>query len=80
MLKQRNLFLGQKPRNSPRRIGDNIPVSERRFKLLREERVDEYNRPFSVARISYRPATWGKARAFIVSRRLKDLKGRRVSR
>jgi len=43
-----------------------------------EESEDEEGRPCSIARISYCPATWKKARTYIVSRRLKDLRGQKV--
>ena len=43
-----------------------------------DEGVDEKGRPYSIARITYRPVTWKKARTYLVSRRLKDLKGQRV--
>ena len=43
-----------------------------------EEAQDERGRPYSVARIRYRPKTWDKERTFVVSRRLKDLKGQQV--
>lgn len=37
------------------------------------EGIDERGRPYSVARIRYRPTTWsGPERTFIISRRLKD--------
>jgi len=42
------------------------------------EAVDERGSVCSVARITYRPKTWQKARTFIISRRLKDLKGQQV--
>ena len=43
-----------------------------------EESKDEEGQPCSIARISYCPATWKKARTYIVSRRLKDLRGQKV--
>jgi hypothetical protein len=43
-----------------------------------EEGTDEKGRPYSVARITYRPVTWKKARTYVVSRRLKDLRGQSV--
>ena len=43
-----------------------------------EEGEDEKGRPYSIARIRYRPVTWAEARTYIVSRRLKDLKGQEV--
>jgi hypothetical protein len=42
------------------------------------EGTDERGRPYSVARIRYRPATWAKARTYVVSRRLRDLRGQGV--
>jgi hypothetical protein len=42
------------------------------------EAADEYGNPCSVARITYKPKTWQKARTYIISRRLKDLKGQQV--
>jgi hypothetical protein len=42
------------------------------------EAADEYGSPCSVARIIYRPKTWQSARTFIISRRLKDLRGQQV--
>jgi hypothetical protein len=45
---------------------------------LWEEGVDEKGRAYSIARITYRPVTWKKARTYVVSRRLKDLKGQGV--
>lgn len=59
-------------------------ISASRNELLREailaipdsqwtEAQDEYGQPISVARISYCPKTWdGKARTYVVSRRLKE--------
>jgi hypothetical protein len=43
-----------------------------------EEGIDENGHHYSIARIPYRPKTWKKARTFILSRRLKDLKGQTV--
>jgi len=43
-----------------------------------EESWDEKEGPCSIARITYCPATWKKARTYIVSRRLIDLKGQTV--
>lgn len=43
-----------------------------------EEGTDEKGRCYSVARITYRPVTWSKARTYIISRRLKDLRGQKV--
>ena len=42
------------------------------------EGVDERGRPYSIARLTYRPATWAAARTYLISRRLKDLRGQRV--
>lgn len=42
------------------------------------EGQDDRGHPYSVARIQYQPKTWDRARTFIVSRRLKDLKGQGV--
>ena len=42
------------------------------------EAEDERGRPSSVARIRYCPKTWDKERTYVISRRLKDLKGQRV--
>jgi len=42
------------------------------------EAVDERGRVCSVARITYKPKTWQNARTFIISRRLKDLRGQQV--
>ena len=39
MAKQRNLFFGQLPRKSPRKIGENKPVPERRMPRLRPEQL-----------------------------------------
>jgi hypothetical protein len=43
-----------------------------------EEGIDPNGHPYSIARIRYRPKTWKKARTFILSRRLRDLKGQTV--
>lgn len=42
------------------------------------EGQDERGRPYSIARLRYRPKTWEKERTYIISRRLKELKGQRV--
>ena len=42
------------------------------------EAVDERGRLCSVVRVTYRPKTWQTARTFLISRRLKDLKGQQV--
>jgi hypothetical protein len=42
------------------------------------EARDELGRPCSLARIRYRPKTWKKERTYVISRRLKDLKGQQV--
>jgi hypothetical protein len=42
------------------------------------EGKDERGRPYSIARISYCPMKWKKERTYIISRRLKDLKGQKV--
>lgn len=42
------------------------------------EAQDERGRPCSLARIRYRPKTWKKERTYVISRRLKDLKGQKV--
>lgn len=43
-----------------------------------EEGVDERGHSYSIARMRYKPKTWNRARTFIISRRLKDLKGQEV--
>lgn len=43
------------------------------------EHTDERGRPFSIARLRYRPRTWSKERTYIISRRRKNLKGQTVS-
>jgi hypothetical protein len=40
-----------------------------------EEGTDERGRPYSIARISYRPKTWSEPRTFVVSRRLRAAHG-----
>jgi len=42
------------------------------------EGEDQQGRPFSIARLRYRPKTWKRERTYIISRRLKDLKGQGV--
>jgi len=42
------------------------------------EGQDDQGRPYSIARISYRPSTWKKARTYIISRRLKDARGQKM--
>lgn len=42
------------------------------------EGEDEEGRPRSIARLRYRPKTWKKERTYIISRRLKDLRGQGV--
>jgi hypothetical protein len=42
------------------------------------EGEDEQGRPYSIARLRYRPKTWKRARTYIISRRLKGLKGQSV--
>jgi hypothetical protein len=42
------------------------------------EGVDDRRRPYSVARRWHQPKTWSKPRMFVVSRRLKDLRGQQV--
>lgn len=42
------------------------------------EGTDQQGRPYSIARLRYRPKTWKKERTYILSRRLKDLKGQSV--
>lgn len=42
------------------------------------EGEDEQGRPYSIARLRYRPKTWKRDRTYIISRRLKDLKGQSV--
>lgn len=36
---------------------------------------DEYGRPYSIARITYKPPTWKKERTYIISRRFKNKPG-----
>ena len=43
-----------------------------------DTQLDEYGRPYSVARITYKPATWEAARTYIISRRLKDNTGQQA--
>jgi hypothetical protein len=43
-----------------------------------EEAQDQRGRVYSIARMRYRPKTWHKERTYIVSRRLRDLKGQQV--
>jgi len=43
-----------------------------------EDGIDDDGHHYSIARIRYKPVTWQKARTFIISRRLKDLKGQTV--
>lgn len=42
------------------------------------EDVDQDGHPVSLARIAYRPVTWQKPRTYVISRRLKDLRGQQV--
>ena len=42
-----------------------------------EEGEDERGRPYSIARIRYRPRTWDRERMYIISRRLRDKSGQR---
>jgi hypothetical protein len=37
-----------------------------------DEGKDEYGRPYSIARIRYRPQTWDRDRTYLISRRLQD--------
>lgn len=53
----------------------NAPLREAVCRVKEEdwlETTDERGRPVSIARITYRPKTWEKARTFIISRRLKS--------
>ncbi len=42
------------------------------------EDVDQDGHAVSLARIAYRPVTWQKPRTYVISRRLKDLRGQQV--
>lgn len=42
------------------------------------EGLDDDEHHYSIARITYKPPTWENAHTFIISRRLKDLKGQKV--
>jgi len=43
-----------------------------------EKHIDQEGRPCWITRIQYRPATWSRARTYVISRRLRDLKGQGV--
>jgi len=43
-----------------------------------QEGIDGDGHHYSIARITYKPVTWEEPRTFIISRRLKDLKGQTV--
>jgi hypothetical protein len=43
-----------------------------------EEGRDEEGRPYSIARITFRPTTWKEPRTFIISRRLRNLQGQKL--
>lgn len=71
------------------RKGYTYAVSAKRTSHLREaikaipqdewlEGEDERGRPYSIARISYRPKTWKGERTYIISRRLKAMRGQKV--
>ena len=43
-----------------------------------EDEIDKAGKPYSIARIQYRPSKWKEERTYIISRRLMDLKGQQV--
>jgi hypothetical protein len=59
---------------TPHLLGAIPAIREHEWK----EAVEEGGSVCSVARITYRPKTWQEARTFIISRRLRDLKGQQV--
>lgn len=66
-------------KKNPLLYGIGAPINERLRECIWDiprsrwlETMDAKGRPISVAEIYYKPATWDKARTFIISRRLKE--------